>query len=204
MHDTTAVHPNDRLLFEIAASQRGYFTSRQARDAGYSYSLLAYHARSGRFLRVRHGLYRLRDFPASMHEETLAAWLAAGKDVAVVSHESALELLELSDIIPAAIHLTVPRSRRYLRPAADTVIHTTVNPLTNADVVVREGIRVTNPERSIVDAAGAGSGGEQIVMAVLQAFDQGLSTPNRLRRAAEGRDERVRALIDLALETAAS
>ena len=44
----------------------------------------------------------------------MAAWLAVGKQNAVVSHESALDLLDLSDVSPDRVHLTVPRSRRGL------------------------------------------------------------------------------------------
>jgi hypothetical protein len=40
--------------------------------------------------------------------------LAVGKDAAGVSHETALDLLDLSDVIPDTVHLTVPRTRRGL------------------------------------------------------------------------------------------
>lgn len=118
MSDTIAadsVHSRarpDRLcLFGTASEQGGYFTAEQARACGYGFALLSHHAKTGRFIRVRRGLYRLREYPSSPREDVLAAWLALGKDVAVVSHESALDLLDLSDVIPDAAHLTVPRSR---------------------------------------------------------------------------------------------
>ena len=60
------------------------------------------------------GVYRFRDYPPSPREEVAAAWLAVGQDVAVVSHESALDLWDLSDVIPGAVHLTVPRAQRSL------------------------------------------------------------------------------------------
>jgi len=204
MHDTSRIEPDHRLLFEIAASQRGYFTAGQARDCGFGWDLLAYHAKTGRFQRIQRGLYRLRDYPSSMHEEVVAAWLAVGKDIAVVSHESALELLELSDVIPSAIHLTVPRDKRYLRQPPNTVIHTTTNAMSRRDTVVREGIRLTNPERSIVDAAETGTGGEQIVMAVTQALDQGMTSKELILDAVRERDDRVRELIGNALDVATS
>ena len=202
MHDTGRSEPDHRFLFEIAASQRGYFTTAQAHEAGFGRDLLSYHTKTGRFLRVHRGLYRLRDYPSSMHEEVVAAWLAVGKDIAVVSHESALELLDLSDVIPAGVHLTVPRRKRYLARIRDAIVHTTSRPFTCRDIIVREGIRLTSPERSIVDSAQMGTGGEQIVMAVQQAIDRGITTPEWLAEAARRRSARVRELVEIGLEAA--
>src|SRR3990172_11685374 len=124
MNDTaTPISPDARALFAIASAQAGYFTAAQARESGYSSQLLAHHARTGRFLRIARGLYRLRDYPSAPREEIVAAWLRAGTD-AVVSHESALDLFGLSDVIPNAIHLTVPRARRKLARTAGVVVHT--------------------------------------------------------------------------------
>jgi hypothetical protein len=54
-------------LNRVAYSQDGYFTSRQAGEHGFSAQLLALHVRSGRYERIRRGLYRLRDYPGSPH-----------------------------------------------------------------------------------------------------------------------------------------
>src|SRR5215212_10961801 len=109
-----ATRPDRAGLFQLATEQRGYFTTAQARDHGFSRSLLAHHARAGTFQRVHTGVYRFRDYPSTPREELAAAWLAVGKDVAVVSHESALEQWDLSDLLPETVHLTVPRRRRRL------------------------------------------------------------------------------------------
>src|SRR5690242_4300023 len=114
MADTTSPRPDHACLFATASEQHGYFTSAQARGCGFTRFLLARHAATGRFIRVRRGLYRLRDYPSSPREEVVAAWLAVGKDAAVVSHASALDLLGLSDVVPDLVHLTVPRSKRHL------------------------------------------------------------------------------------------
>src|SRR5687768_17061031 len=106
MSDVTRTGAERGYLFDIASQQAGYFTAGQARAAGYSWALLLHHVKGGRFIRVRRGLYRYREYPSSRREDVLAAWLAAGKDTTVVSHESALDLLNLSDLIPNAVHLT--------------------------------------------------------------------------------------------------
>jgi predicted transcriptional regulator of viral defense system len=132
----------------------------------------------------------------------MAAWLAAGRDGTVVSHESALDLLNLSDVIPNAVHLTVPRSRRHLPRLLGVAFHTTSRSLRPEDVTVRDGIRLTAPPRTIVDAAEAGTGPEQIEMAVSQALSRGLTTPAALRHEADGRSRRVTRLVYAAIDQA--
>jgi len=203
MHDTArlrASNPDHRRLFEVASGQGGYFTTAQAAGCGFSPASLSYHAKRGRFLRIKRGLYRLAEYPAAPREEVLAAWLTAGSDDAVVSHESALDLLGLSDVVPERVHLTVPRSRRYRAAGPDVAIHTTNRPPPASDIVTRDGIRVTSPARSIVDAADTGTGPEQVTTAVRQAIERGLTTPSQLRAAARGRGSRVERLIDRSLE----
>jgi predicted transcriptional regulator of viral defense system len=136
--------------------------------------------RSGRYERIRRGLYRLRDYPGSTHEEVREKWLAVGAERAVVSHESALELHGLSDVLPNTVHLLVQRGDRGLKPHRGVTLHTATATIEPAEVVTREGIRVTAPARSIVDAASAGTAPEQIESAIAQALDEGLVTPRSL------------------------
>src|SRR5664280_1945725 len=102
MYDSDT-RPAWEALFAVASEQAGYFTTAQARACGYHWDLLSHHTRAGRFVRLRRGLYRLRDYPSSPHEEMMAAWLATGRESALVSHESALSLLDLSDVVPDAV-----------------------------------------------------------------------------------------------------
>lgn len=195
--------PNHEALFARASAQAGHFTTAQAQACGFSSALLTHHAKSGRFLRVARGLYRLRDYPHEVHEEIVAAWLRQAPH-AVVSHESALALLGLSDVIADAVHLTVPRTRRRLVNQPGVVIHTTTRPLAERDVVSRKGLRVTGPERTIVDVAEVGVAPDQVVAAVHAALDRSLMTPERLREAAGPRGRRVQHLIDEALRDQAT
>jgi len=191
--------PDRARLFEVASEQGGYFTAEEAGACGFSRALLSHHAKSGRFSRVRRGLYRFREYPSSPREHVLAAWLAVGKDSAVVSHESALDLQGLSDVIPDAVHLTVPRSRRNLPSIPGVKVHTTARPLKPADRVVRDGMAVTSPTRSILDAAEAGTAPEQVQKAITQAIDRGMATARQLKRDAGERGRRVAALVENAL-----
>jgi predicted transcriptional regulator of viral defense system len=191
--------PARSRLLNIASEQSGYFTAEQAAQAGYSRSLLAYHAKTGGFIRVRRGQYRFAEYPPSPREHVLAAWLAVGKDNAVVSHESALEILELSDIIPDAVHITVPRTRRNLPSIPGVKIHTSSRPLTHDDKMVREGIKITSATRSILDTAESGASPEHTIAAVIAAVRRGLTTSERLKRGAEERGKRVLELVSQGL-----
>ncbi len=199
MNDTTStVRPDFEALFATATEQAGYFTAAQARAAGYSWSLLSHHAKHGRFVHVARGLYRLRDYPSSPREDLIAAWLRLAPDAAI-SHESALELLDLSDVIPGAIHLSVPRTRRRLARQPGVITHTTTRSFDAGEVITRDGVRLTAPARTIVDVAESGGAPEQVVRAAREAIDRGFTTSARLRAAAETRGRRVRSLIETAL-----
>jgi len=140
-----------------------------------------------------------REYPSFPREEVLAAWLAAGKDIAVVSHESALDLLDLSDVIPDVLHPTVPRSRRYLPAPPGVKIRTTERPLRPGDRIIRSGMAITSAIRTILDAAEAGTAPEQIELAVAPSVERGQVLPDQLRRDAAERSRRVAALINGAL-----
>src|SRR3954453_23440256 len=99
-------------LANLAHEQGGYFTTKQAIQAGYGYRHLDYHESAGSFERVAHGLYRLPTVPTSEYDDLirLTLWSRNQKDVpqAVVSHETALVLHELAELLPDRTHLTVP------------------------------------------------------------------------------------------------
>jgi hypothetical protein len=50
--------PSWDRLFETAAQQEGLFGADQAREVGFSRQVLGHHARTGRMVRVRRGIYR--------------------------------------------------------------------------------------------------------------------------------------------------
>jgi predicted transcriptional regulator of viral defense system len=200
MNDTFAARPDHAGLFQVASGQHGYFTTAQAREFGVNADLLSHAVKRGKYLRVHRGVYRFRDYPSHPREAVVAAWLAVGKDRAVVSHESALDLLELSNVIPDAIHLTVARSERHLHPPPGVRLHTTTRPFERGDVTTREGIRITSPARTIADAAETGTGPEQVEMAAFEALESGQTTELRLERAIAERSDRVQRLVRSVLQ----
>lgn len=188
--------PDFNRLYEIAESQAGYFTTNQAREAGFSWERLSYYAATGRFYRVQRGIYRLVQFPGSPYEDLFVAWLKIGPG-AVISHESALYLYQLSDLLPNEIHVIMPRTGSRRRKGVR--LHT--NRLTPEDVTQREGLPVTNAARTIVDVAAGGVAEEHIKEAVHEAVRQGLTDREELLAVASRRGGRARRIIKNILDS---
>ena len=172
--------PSWDRLFEIAAGQAGYFTTKQAAEAGYSTHLLRKHMQAGRMARSRRGIYRLIHFPASEHEELVAAWLWS-EQAGVFSHQTALMLHGLSDVLPAQLQLTLPAAWRHrrLRVPPDVVLH-------HSDVSTEDrawfgAVPATNPRRTLDDCAGDGLLSPELLrQAAQQALRRGLVTKTEL------------------------
>lgn len=182
MHDR---RPDIRSLEADAYQQSGYFSAEQASKHGVSRQLLNHHVKQGRFERVRRGLYRVRGFPGSQHDDIREKWMAVGMDKAVLSHESALLLLELSDHIPDKVHVLVPRRHRGLRRPPGVVIHTRPDD-EKVSTVWRDAMPVTAPARTLVDVADDLQP-EQASMATRQALNLGLLTRRQLKQEAARR-----------------
>jgi predicted transcriptional regulator of viral defense system len=112
-------------------------------------------------------------------------WMAVGMDKAVLSHESALALLELSDNVPDRVHVLVPRRHRGLRRPPGVVLHTRPDDET-VSTVWRDGMPLTAPARTLVDVADELQP-EQAAMAAQQALSFGLLTRRQLKHEAARR-----------------
>jgi predicted transcriptional regulator of viral defense system len=182
--------PNSDGLYRIAEPQGGYFTSAQAARTGFSRKLLWHYQKTHKLLRAAHGIYRLSQFPSSRLEDLFVAWLRCGLRSAI-SHESALALYDLSDVLPAEVHVTVPRTASRRR----TGIRLHTNRLRPADVVKREGLPVTSVPRTIADVAKAGLSEDHVARAIQDAQQQGLTTRRALLTEAKRRGGRAARLI---------
>lgn len=181
-------------LYEIAEGQAGYFTTAQAVATGVDRRRLSYFASVGRAQRVRPGIYRLTQFPHSRYEDLVTAWLTAGPG-SVISHESALLLYELSDVLPETIHVTVSPTTSRRHPGLR--LHT--NQIGPADITRHEGLPVTTVPRTIADVALAGLSDEFVIQAAREAVRTGLATPVELLVEATQRSMRLVQLLQRAL-----
>src|SRR5438270_11707520 len=173
MRRSRPTRPDWDRLYESALAQEGHFTTQQALDAGYSSQLLVKYLDSGKITRIRRSVYRLKHFPPGRQEDLVALWLWSDR-AGVFSHETALMLHELSDVLPARAHLTLPakcRSRRLRVPEA-VVLH-------HADVPKRDrawvgAVPVTSPARTLADSAADNVSPEFLSSAVRQALARGM------------------------------
>ncbi|OGS36758.1 MAG: hypothetical protein A2293_03810 [Elusimicrobia bacterium RIFOXYB2_FULL_49_7] len=187
-------------LYQIASRQLGYFTSKQALQAGYSHRVQSYHKTKGNWKEVSRGIFRLSEYPFLPHED-LARWSLwssnrNGAPQAVVSYDTALSVHELSDVMPGKIHLTVPPSFRKKSPEC-CILHKKY--LRPADVEEREGFRLTTPLATILDVADSGFPLEQLEQALRDAFRKGILVPATVQQAAM--PARARERIRLVMES---
>jgi predicted transcriptional regulator of viral defense system len=171
----TGTRPSWGLLYEIASAQEGYFTTRQAAEAGYSSQLLLKHVHARRIVRAQRGIYRLVHFPSGEHEELVTAWLWSER-AGLLSHQTALALFGLSDVLPAHVHLALPsawRHRRFRVPPGIVLHHEDV---ASRDRTWFGAVPATGPRRTLNDCARAGLSPELLGQAAQQALRRGLVT----------------------------
>lgn len=171
-------------LFAVVEGQQGYFTSKQAAEAGYQLGSQAHHFKSGNWTRVERGIYRLTRFPQSPEEQLViyALWSRnrAGQPEGVYSHQTALSIHELSDVNPAKLHMTVPAAfRRTAKTPNVLVLHR--SNLHQKDIELRQGFAVTRPLRTIADLAAAESTSRDIVgQALMEGRRSGVITAREI------------------------
>lgn len=178
-----------------AFDQAGYFTSAQALEVGYSYQAQKYHADRGNWVRVDRGLYRIPYWPSS-RDDSFIRWSLWSGSRAVVSHQSAAAVHELSDLDPARVHLTVGPG--FHRRDAAIVLH--VADLTDSDVERRGTWSVTTPVRTLLDIADDDTTAqEHVEQAVVDALRLGKTSRRILLRAADGADDRAALRLERAI-----
>jgi predicted transcriptional regulator of viral defense system len=187
----------EEKLLECASLQAGYFTAKQAERAGYSYRLHAYHADTGRWQKIERGVFRLRNFPVAQRDDLIrwSLWSRNRKDEPqfVVSHETALAIHELGDVMPAKLHFSVPPGFRKKVPK-NIVLHKTKG-LNPRDIEAREGFSVTSPLRTLMDAAESDLDENELAKALRGAMDQGLVRLQQIHVAEMSENGKLRMLM---------
>jgi predicted transcriptional regulator of viral defense system len=176
--------PSWDQLYETAAAQEGLLTTQQAAQAGYSPQLLVHYVRTGKLFRVHRSIYRLVHFPAGDHEDLVVAWLWS-EMAGVASHETALALHGLSDVLPSRLHLTLPlawKRRRFRVPPEVVLHHADIPPEDRAWFVA---VPMTNARRTLIDCAREDLSPELLRQAARSAMARGLVAPGELTVVAE-------------------
>ena len=194
-----------RRLFELAEQQQGFFTTKQAKAAGFAENTHPYHVQAGNWTREHRGIYRLALFPAPDRPDLVlcSLWSRNRKEdvEGVYSHQTALSLYELSDLNPAKLHMTVPKNfRRNSDIPGIVVLH--YRDLLESEIQAGAGYKYTRPLRTILDLIEAGTVERTFIrQALRQAVDRGLITRQELRNAQLS--ETSRKMVEDALRRAA-
>jgi len=174
-----------RRLFEIAEQQQGFFTTKQAKAAGFAENTHPYHVQVGNWIREHRGIYRLTLFPTADRPD-LVLWALWSRNrneeiEGVYSHDTALSLYDLSDLNPAKLQMTLPRDfRRNSDIPGILVLH--YADLPDSDVQTAQGFKFTRPLRTILDLVEAGTVERNFIrQALRQSVDGGLITRQQIR-----------------------
>jgi len=174
----------EREVARVAARQHGIVTTEQLAAAGLSGTQLTRRVAGGWLVRRHVGIYRLGVFGGPFEEET-AALLACGPRCAL-SRWSSITVFGLGPR-PSQVHVVFEGSGSGRR-AGVRAHRTTLLPA--SDVVVKHGLRVTTPARTLLDLA-AEAPRDTLERLIEEVQVQGLaSTAELLAMAARGAGRR--------------
>lgn len=147
---------SERQLYDIASRYGGFFTAKQAAMVGYAAPKRNYHVRAGNWVREQRGIFRLKAFPLPDRSDLVLWWLWSrnrqDEPQGIFSHQTALSLHELTDLMPSRIHMTVPPGfRRSAKPPKSIVLHQAE--LQHYEMENIAGVPTTNALRTLLDLA---------------------------------------------------
>lgn len=180
-------------LREVALDQHGFVTTAQAAEEGVSHAELSTMVARDRLERVKHGVYRVPQVPATEFDQYQLAVLWTGAPGACLSHDTALAAWGICDINPDRVHVTVARNRRVRRAGGELyVVH--YEDLRAGQVTWWQGIHTVDVPTAI--RQGITSGVQTYLLR--QALDRAARTSplpaaelNRLTKELEDRDGRA-------------
>jgi predicted transcriptional regulator of viral defense system len=178
---------NKHQLFEIADRQQGYFTSTQAEQCGFSRTNFHRYLSNNEWIKEERGIYRLAHYPITNRPE-LVLWSLWSRNKnglvqGVWSHETALDIYELSDVMPSKMHMTVPKKfRRRVKPPKILVLH--FADLSEEDIRSQQGYRVTSPLRTLIDSVESNRLSEDLISQALHdALRKGIISREELNES---------------------
>jgi very-short-patch-repair endonuclease len=147
----SAVRNVDRVISELASSQRGVVSRAQLISSGIQTDAIKGRVRSGRLHPLHRGVYLVGHAVLAHGARELAAALACGAGT-VVSHVSAAYLWQLLPYPanPGPVHVTIRGRERARR--AGIRIHC-VQAIDRRDIRAIHGIPITTPARTLLDLA---------------------------------------------------
>jgi Transcriptional regulator, AbiEi antitoxin len=188
-------------LLEHARWQAGLITREQALRAGLSSSAITSRIVHARWTQVHRGVYATFSGPLTRDALLWAAVLYVGVG-ARLSHQTAAELIHLTDRRSPFIDVTIPAHRR-VRPPQGVVIH-----LSSSGSMGWRFARGVPPhtfaEETVIDLVHATTSLDDVIAYVTGAFGRNLTSEERLRQEVAARKKlRWRADLDEIIPKAA-
>jgi predicted transcriptional regulator of viral defense system len=165
----------DRKLLHLAAQQQGFFRTDQALALEISRRALAWSKQEGLIDSICYGLYRFAHFPGTALDELYEIQTLAPEGT--FSHETALQLYGLTDLLPRTIHFSLPPESGFKSRPGITIHHTQIS---QKERQIRDGLWVTSLPRTLRDGARSGIDPEQMLNAAQDALDRGMFKPSDL------------------------
>jgi hypothetical protein len=183
-----------RPLQELARNQAGVVTRQQALKSGMPATSIAARIRSGRWRIVHRAIYFTFTGPLGRGAQLWAALLYAGRG-ARLSHETAAEIIGLSDRQWPNVQVSVPPERR-VTPTDGVIIHISSD---NGKVwrPARGLPPHTSEEDTVLDLVHAAENLDEVLGWITRALAKHLTSEPHLRRAvAERKQLRWRRELD--------
>ena len=169
-----------RAINDIAASQRGLFTTAQAQASGVDRYVLSRLESLGNVERLAKGVYRMGGAPSAREEDVLAAWLSVdpgrrpgelpSDGAPVAMGAPAAWLHGLGEVGPSPYEFCMPSRKQTKRPGL-VLRKRRLNP---GDVTIVAGIPATKPARTVVDLIDCGEDLSLAASVLADVLDRGL------------------------------
>ncbi|MFH0879757.1 MAG: type IV toxin-antitoxin system AbiEi family antitoxin domain-containing protein [Lentisphaerota bacterium] len=144
-------------LEAISSMQGGFFTTKQAVNAGYNDSVHPYHLRNGDWIRSYRGIYRLSSMEPPEWPELIiySLWSRDRNDMpqGIYSHETALMIHGLIPRTDRVLDMTVHKLFRK-NCTIPKILKLYKNTMAESDWETRAGFRVATIERTFSDLEG--------------------------------------------------
>lgn len=169
-----------RIINDIASSQKGLFTSAQAKALGVERYALSRLEALGNIERLAKGVYRMGGSPSTREEDVFAAWLSinpgrrpgdiAGEDAPVAMGATAAWLYDIGEIGPSPYEFCTFERKQTKRP--NLILRK--RRLDPKDVAIASGIPATRPWLTVVDLIDSGEDLSLVANVLADALGSGL------------------------------
>lgn len=174
-----------RLSASVAGSE-GYFNRAEARAVGMSDTVFEEALREGKIETVATEVYHFSHFARADREELMTLWIQTDRQ-GVFSHETALLLHELSDILPRRQHIMVPSGFDAGARSFDASVELLRGDVADDEKCWLGPVPYTSALRTLRDCIDIGVSPDLIEQTIEQGLDRGVFTAAQIPVAARAK-----------------